>query len=517
MRKKNGITLVALVITIIVLLILAGISLSQVVGNNGIASKSQTAKSSSIVSQEKELANVAYTSALPAKYNSEVTEDDFQRELDKLAGANKASVIKDETGFIVTYTETGHSYYIEDGQIEQIETQELHITNYDELLDFANRVNSGESFRYCFVYLDNDIAMPNTEWVMIGYYGGRDDPSVVFDGIFNGNNHTISGLVLPTSRYKGLFYGNDGTIKNLNVEASCTGGGISGAICASNYKNIINCSANLTANMDSQTDNTSPSLGGICGSNSGTVKDCYATGELTSTGKFMKTGGIVGSNGGTITNCINEATIISTTQPYYTNCTGGITGYNHSGQITKCINNGLLNLKCAYGGGIVGESYNGSIDECANKGNIVSNDPATPNEIAGLVGRTTSSTITNSYNTGSINYDKSIYNNYSQRVAGLVADMQGNVTIANCYASGTVTIPATYAIGYAAFGSTNSVTTNCYYDSDVTTLTTNLTETVATGLTTAEMKASSFVEQLGDAYVADTNNLNNGYPVFSWE
>ena len=34
MKKENGITLIALVITIIVLLILAGVSISLVVGNN---------------------------------------------------------------------------------------------------------------------------------------------------------------------------------------------------------------------------------------------------------------------------------------------------------------------------------------------------------------------------------------------------------------------------------------------------------------------------------------------------
>ena len=39
MRKERGITLVALVVTIIVLIILAGISISLVLGNNGIVKK----------------------------------------------------------------------------------------------------------------------------------------------------------------------------------------------------------------------------------------------------------------------------------------------------------------------------------------------------------------------------------------------------------------------------------------------------------------------------------------------
>ena len=43
-KKENGITLVALGVTIVVLLILAGISLSMIVGNNGLIKKAQEAK-----------------------------------------------------------------------------------------------------------------------------------------------------------------------------------------------------------------------------------------------------------------------------------------------------------------------------------------------------------------------------------------------------------------------------------------------------------------------------------------
>ncbi len=49
MKKQNGITLIALIITIIVLLILAGVSISLVVGDNGVLNKAQK----SIVETEK--------------------------------------------------------------------------------------------------------------------------------------------------------------------------------------------------------------------------------------------------------------------------------------------------------------------------------------------------------------------------------------------------------------------------------------------------------------------------------
>ena len=43
-KRNSGITLIALVITIIVLLILAGVSIATLTGNNGILSQAQNAK-----------------------------------------------------------------------------------------------------------------------------------------------------------------------------------------------------------------------------------------------------------------------------------------------------------------------------------------------------------------------------------------------------------------------------------------------------------------------------------------
>ena len=44
MKNNNGITIVALVVTIVVLLILAGVSINLVLGNNGIVKKAQEPK-----------------------------------------------------------------------------------------------------------------------------------------------------------------------------------------------------------------------------------------------------------------------------------------------------------------------------------------------------------------------------------------------------------------------------------------------------------------------------------------
>ena len=55
--KNSGITLMALVITIIILLILASISLSMLAGNNGVINHTISAKEKSEISDEKEHKN----------------------------------------------------------------------------------------------------------------------------------------------------------------------------------------------------------------------------------------------------------------------------------------------------------------------------------------------------------------------------------------------------------------------------------------------------------------------------
>ncbi len=53
-KQENGITLIALVVTIIVLLILAGVSISMLTGQNGILTMALKAKADTEAAQEEE-------------------------------------------------------------------------------------------------------------------------------------------------------------------------------------------------------------------------------------------------------------------------------------------------------------------------------------------------------------------------------------------------------------------------------------------------------------------------------
>ena len=116
--KNKGITLIALVITIIVMLILATISITMLTGDNSILKRAVDAKEQTGIGQEKEIVSLAYSSALAKKVNngdsSAVTAGDLNTELTyQGARADGIDPIK------VTFADSNRQYTINsDGTIE---------------------------------------------------------------------------------------------------------------------------------------------------------------------------------------------------------------------------------------------------------------------------------------------------------------------------------------------------------------------------------------------------------------
>ena len=92
-KKQKGITLIALVITIIVLLILAGVSIATLTGQNGILSQANKAKEQTEIAKEKEAISLAYSAAKAKKLEkqdtSAVTADEMNKEFEA-NGTNNA-------------------------------------------------------------------------------------------------------------------------------------------------------------------------------------------------------------------------------------------------------------------------------------------------------------------------------------------------------------------------------------------------------------------------------------------
>ena len=108
LKGEKGITLVALVITIIVLLILAGVSIAMLTGENGILKRSIQAADESKIAEDREAAaldlNAAYTAYMQAKYVDTPTED---------LGTFKAWLTTNAT----TYMKNDAHYTYTDGKI----------------------------------------------------------------------------------------------------------------------------------------------------------------------------------------------------------------------------------------------------------------------------------------------------------------------------------------------------------------------------------------------------------------
>ncbi len=89
----------------------------------------------------------------------------------------------------------------------------VYIGTAKELFALSQRVAGGDSMAGVSVVLTDDITL-NQAFTPIGQ-----DASLPFSGSFDGNGHTVRGLLVKDALYSGLFGAiTDGTVKNLTVE-----------------------------------------------------------------------------------------------------------------------------------------------------------------------------------------------------------------------------------------------------------------------------------------------------------
>lgn len=101
MKNNKGITLIALVITIIVLLILAGVSIAMLTGDNGLLTKAREAKTKSATAEAEEAVKIALATILANK--NDPTYEGSEDEVSKL---NLEALIEKDTGIKPTATVT---------------------------------------------------------------------------------------------------------------------------------------------------------------------------------------------------------------------------------------------------------------------------------------------------------------------------------------------------------------------------------------------------------------------------
>lgn len=78
MKNQKGITLIALVITIIVLLILAGVSIAMLTGENGLLTQANNSKAETVKAEAIERINLALNAVKAEIYEEQVTDKNFK-------------------------------------------------------------------------------------------------------------------------------------------------------------------------------------------------------------------------------------------------------------------------------------------------------------------------------------------------------------------------------------------------------------------------------------------------------
>lgn len=206
----------------------------------------------------------------------------------------------------------------------------------------------------------------SADFVPIGPAGSE------FSGTFDGQNHTISGLVInqPTSNNLGLFGVLQGaTITNLGL----LGVSISGA----------------------------NQVGGLAGYSGGSsIRNVYVTGDVTGTGRV---GGLIGYSstyyvGTTIADSHVDANVTGPTA-------GGLVGYNDAGSISGSFSAGTVTGNAGSNnrvGGLIGDNN--------TSGNVINNSYSIAtvssagnfDDVGGLVGLLRLGTISSSYAAGEV-------------------------------------------------------------------------------------------------------------------
>lgn len=234
-----------------------------------------------------------------------------------------------------------------------ITTPDFCIDSVDDLLALKKQCDRGKLSEGTLVRLEADLDMGDILWEPMG------NASYPFNGIFEGNGHTISHLTIDEdSHYVGLFQNTSpyAVIRNLRLENISVTGPSVGGIVWKNEGYIVNCT------VSGSLQNESSYAGGIAAYNHGVILNCHVRGNLIQTQNVLGytgyLGGIAGYNEGKIVCCSMAGTISSDPQTLArVYALGGIAGVNAGGDITSCYTQGTIStpLENVTQGGIVAQ------------------------------------------------------------------------------------------------------------------------------------------------------------------
>ena len=171
-KQQKGITLIALVVTIIILLILAGVSIAMLTGNNGVLTQAKSAKENTRVGEVQEKVKLAAQAALTDNLGNGIEKEKFQEELNNMfTQGEQVGLEYDETN--KKYTVTVDKYEVEVSNMGAVgEAKEATIQAKLTLTYKNTEQKAGENVAKV---VDKNVPIPTNFY----YVGGTKDTGVV--------------------------------------------------------------------------------------------------------------------------------------------------------------------------------------------------------------------------------------------------------------------------------------------------------------------------------------------------
>ena len=389
MKEKKAITLIALVVTIAVILILAGITVGMVTSDNGVLKETKNAKTLAEIDNEKSIVERAKMLTMMRSKNGSITYEVFEPALKEEAGkiptevsdamgtievlftdsnryyeidedgnvSEPQEVVKDENAgditkggrcdgseekpyeisciedlVVLSNMSNGKGIKLEDGKTVEITNVETFKDKYVILtrnLNFKSKYSYADSTRTDFGNLNNDDTDGNslmTEMTTGTGFTPIGSVATYFCGNFNGNNYSIANILI--------------IVEEKNKSTGFFGGVQNGAVIEK---------LTITGKIESKINHTGGIIGECTNDHSCIIKNCTNKASITG---LNSVGGIIGYNGGNSTaieNCKNYGNIYIIDGSYGYTGAGGITGSSVK-EIMNCQNYGISgNTEKKYG------------------------------------------------------------------------------------------------------------------------------------------------------------------------
>lgn len=263
----------------------------------------------------------------------------------------------------------------------------LEISTAAELASFRDRVNAGMTYEGLTVKLTANIDLSsvldkNYGWKPIGL---KITNGPVFKGTFDGQNHTISGLIINGDSFPAEYKENgdnvalfglieNATLKNFVLRGYVSGKDVAGVVAKGITSSMINITNYVNVNseeVDTEV-GTRGKAAGLAAGFGGIVENCKNYGTIY-TSAAQPAAGLVAWDYGksTYTNCHNYGSVtVGDSATYDSAQAAGIcaNSSDSTSQFIDCSNEGAISAYLA--GGVAARASNITIKNFVNKGDI---------------------------------------------------------------------------------------------------------------------------------------------------